>query len=366
MTGRLRMVCVVWVGLLGVSSCRAPVSPVPAVIYASDEEAGRAMREAPLIVIVRIGEAKLTGEERMVEKPAGVGGPNVPAIPLHLAKVSAEVLLTVRGQAGRRMEFFTWIWASGTHGGPRLFHPNPGGIRVLFLRDEGGYSHTVGDYPSYDLALRPGWLPAMTAAWESGQGSDADPVRRLVAVRLRAELEGLTEAQLHEDFGEDGPRVNHHWVTDLHDLVRVAGPYFVVSEIDRVCLQSGNPAARFAACFVAAQYFPGRCEGYRVAAGVTGDRFGEAYLAKLAAGCRASERFRIARLRSGGVLDFYGGSLEVGHRRETLRVYTTAMDEAVRRAGCEVAESFAESRGLLECGEKRKGTEAGGGSEPEP
>ena len=361
------MVCAGGVVLLGgLCSCRGPVSPVRAVIYASDEEAGRAMREAPLIVVVRMGELKLTGEERMVEKPAGVGGPNVPAIPLHLAKISAEVLLTVRGQAGGRVEFFSWVWASGHHGGPRLFRPDRDGVRVLFLRDEGGYLHTVGDYPSYDLELRPAWLPAMKAAWGAGQGSEADPVRRLVAARLRAELEGLTEAGLREGFGEDGPRVNHHWVTDLYDLVRVTDPYFVVSEMDRVCVQSGNPAARFAACFVTAQYFPGRCEGYRVAAGATGDRFGGAYLERMAAGCRARERFRIARLRAGGLLDFYGGSLEVGHRRETLRVYATAMDEAVRQAGCAKAESFEESRGLLECGERWKGTEAGGGRRPEP
>jgi len=45
--------------------------------------------------------------------------------------------------------FYTWIWNSGMHGGPRLFHPNPGSVHVMFLRRESGYLHTVGDYPNY-------------------------------------------------------------------------------------------------------------------------------------------------------------------------------------------------------------------------
>jgi hypothetical protein len=172
------------------------------------------------------------------------------------------------------VEFFSWILASGSHGVPRLFHPNPGAIRVIFLREEGGFLHTVGDYPSYDLELRSNWLPVLVPAWHSGQESGGYPVERLVALRLRAELEGLSESQLHEDFGDDGPRVNHDWANDMFDLERIAGPYFVVTRLDDICRHSTNSFARFAACFVAAEQFPGRCEAYQLARGATTDGFG--------------------------------------------------------------------------------------------
>jgi len=260
-------------GVLLSGACGSPVSAIRPVIYADYDQAAAAMRTAPVILLVRIAGLRMTGEERNVAKPPEVGGPNAPTIPLHLARINADVLLTVRGGARTTVEFYSWIWASGKHGGPRLFHANPGGIRVIFLRDDGGYLHTVGDYPSYDLELYSNWLPALLSAWKSDQMSGAEPLERLVALRLRAELEGLTEKQLREDFGDEGPRVNHYWAIDMYDLVRIVGPFFVVTQMDDLCLHSGNPSARFAACFVTAQYFPGRCEAYQLARKATTDGF---------------------------------------------------------------------------------------------
>ena len=286
------------VALLSVA-CGSPANVIRPVIYAQDDQAAFAMRSAPLILLIRIAGLQMTGDVRTVEKPPEVGGPMVPAIPLHLARIRADVLLTLRGPVRGTVKFYSWVWASGSHGGPRLFHPIPGAIRVVFLRDEGGYLHTVGDYPSYDLELPSRWLPALLSAWNSGQESGADPLERLVALRFRAEFEGLSESRLREDFGDDGPIVNHYWAPDLGDLVRLVGPFFVVAELDDICRHSTNPSARLAACFVSGDYFPGRCEAFRLAhkvnvGGTSGD-----FLMRKFRSCEVADRDLIGDLRSG-------------------------------------------------------------------
>lgn len=339
------------IGTLLSVACDSPGRVIRPVIYAENDQAAVAMRSAPVILLVRIAGLKMTGDVRNVAKPPEVGGPMVPTIPLHLARINADVLITVQGQARSTVEFYSWIWASGSHGGPRLFHPNPDAIRVVFLRDEGGYLHTVGDYPSYDLELRSVWLPALLSAWKSGQMSGGDQVERLVALRIRAEFESLSESQLREDFGDDGPRVNHHWATGVYDLVRIGGPLFVVTQLDDLCLHSTNTSARFAACFVTAQYFPGRCDAYQLARKATTDGFGGGVLAGLFTSCQAAEHNRIDDIRLGGAprWGFYGASMAPQHRRETLRVYATAMDNRVHNAACEVAATTPEARDIPEC-----------------
>ncbi len=164
-----------------------------------------------------------------------------------------------------------------------------------------------------------------------------EPVERLVALRLRAELEGLTEQELREDFGDGGPRVNHCWVTGMFDLVRIAGPLFIAAQLDDICLHSKNPSARFGACFVTAQYFPGRSEAYRVTRAATTDGFGGELLAKLFTSCQARDPGLLDDFSSGVAPFWYGSSLAPEHRRETLRVYASAMDLGVWHAACEVA-----------------------------
>ena len=67
-----------------------------------------------MVVIAEIEETKLiSSKPRDVEKPPGIGGPMAPRIPLHLAKMSARVLLTMRGGHTKRIEFYSWVWASG-------------------------------------------------------------------------------------------------------------------------------------------------------------------------------------------------------------------------------------------------------------
>jgi hypothetical protein len=264
--------------MLSSTACHSPATVIRPVIYAQDDEAASAMRSAPVILLVRIADLKMTGDVRSVKKPLGVGGPMVPAIPLHLARISADVLLTLRGPVVGTVEFYSWVWASGSHGGPRLFHPTPGGVRVVFLRNEGRYLHTVGDYPSYDLELPSRWVPALLSGWKSGYESRTDPLERLVALRFLAEFEVLSVGQLREDFGSDGPRVNHHWAAGLEDLFRIVGPFFVVIQLDSICHHSANPSARLAACFVSGEYFPGRCEAFRLAQKANGGEIGGNFL----------------------------------------------------------------------------------------
>lgn len=332
-------------------ACSSPASGIRPVIYADSDQAAAAMRTAPLIVVVRIAEVRLTGDVKDVVKPLEAGGPQTPTIPLHLARINADVLLTVQGEARTTVEFYSWIWASGSHGGPRLFHADPGGIRVIFLRDEGGYLHTAGDYPSYDLELKENWLPALLLSWKTGQMIDAGPVDRLVALRLRAEFEGITRQKLREDIADDGPRVISHWAHDLHELVRVSGPLFVATQLDDICFHSQNPSARFAACVATAAEFPGRCGALGLAQKVAAGGFAEDLLDKSFTSCRAMERYRIDDLRPGGEArwGFHGASMAPQRRRETLRVYATAMDRRVHRAACEAAARIPEADDLPEC-----------------
>jgi hypothetical protein len=332
-------------------ACRSPANVIRPVIYAQNDQAAFAMRSASVILLVRIAGLKMIGDVRSVGKPPEVGGPMLPTIPLHLARIGADVLLTLRGKVRGTVEFYSWVWASGSHGGPRLFHPNPGAIRVVFLRDEGGYLHTVGDYPSYDLELPSRWLPALLSAWNSGEESGAGPLERLVALRPRAEFEGLSESQVRADFGHDGPIVNHYWALDLGDLVRIVGPFFVVDQLDDICRHSMNLSARLAACFVSGESFPGRCEAFRLADKANVGGAGGDFLMRKFRSCEVADRDLAADLISGNLSRsrFGGWILSPPHRRELLRVYASAMDHQVHLAACEVAATTSEARDIPEC-----------------
>jgi hypothetical protein len=140
----------------------------------------------------------------------------------------------------------------------------------------------------------------------------------------------------------------------LGDLVRIVGPFFVVAHLDDICLHSTNPSARFAACFVTAEYFPGRCEAYHLAQKATADGIGGDFLVKVFAGCESQDRDLIGDLRSGAPpRGFYGWSLTPQHRPETMRVYASAMDPGVHLVACEVAATTPEARDIPECSAPR-------------
>jgi hypothetical protein len=332
-------------------ACHSPASVIRPVIYARDEEAASAMRSAPLVVLVRISTVGMTGNGRCVEKPPEVGGPMCPRIPLYLARITADTLLTLRGTAQGHIEFYSWIWASGSHGGPRLFHPNPGAIRVLFLRKEGEYWHTVGDYPSYDLELPRSWAPALVSDWKAGYESRFNPLERLVALRFRAEFEALSVDQLRDDLDSDGPRVNHHWASDLFDLIRVVGPLFVASQLDAICQHSPNASARVAACFVSGEYFPGRCEAFRLAQKANSGGVGGDFLMKKFRSCQLGDRRLASDLATGNLerSRFGGWEMAFSNRRDWLRVYASALNKEVHLAACEVAARNPDVGDIPEC-----------------
>ena len=136
--------------------CRSPRDLLQPTISAPAARA-IAMKTAPLIAVAEIQGTSVYHQPRQVEKPDGVGGPMVPRIPLYLAKMSAKILLPLRGKEDGRITFYSWVWASGKHGGPRLFHPGKGSVHILFLKTESGYFHTVCDYPNCDLEISSRW-----------------------------------------------------------------------------------------------------------------------------------------------------------------------------------------------------------------
>ena len=342
---------ILWVCELFSVACGSPGRSIQPVIYAQDDQAALAMRSAPAILLVKITTVKLPGDMRTVVKPPEVGGPMTPTIPLYLARIRADVLLKLRGSLGSSVEFYSWVWASGKHGGPRLFNPAPGSTHVVFLRQDGGYLHTVGDYPSYDLEISSRWLSPLLSAWDSRYESGVDPLERLVALRFRAEFEGLSNSHLRESIGGQGPVPRDYYVRDLPDLVRLVGPLFVATQLDDICRHSTNPSGRFAACFVTGQAFPGRCKAYDFAREASVEGIGGDFVARAFGSCEAQSRGLISDIRSDAPprRGFWGWSLTPEQRRETMRVYASAMDPQVHLAACEVAAATTDARNIPEC-----------------
>jgi len=146
------------------------------------------MKSAPVIVIAEVLDYKLISGPRQVERPSDALNPRASIIPLHLARMSANVLFSLRGGVKGKFEFYSWVWASGNHGGARLFSPNPGYIHTLFLHFEGGYLHTVGDYPAYDLGIPNSLVSAITSRLQPSPGNPSDLFERIVAACVTAEL----------------------------------------------------------------------------------------------------------------------------------------------------------------------------------
>jgi hypothetical protein len=335
-----------------VLSCRVHDSPgrvIRPVIYAQDEDATRAVQSAPVILVIETTAYSLTGDMRLVDKPSEVGGPNQPAIPLHLARIQAKVLLPIRGFDAANVEFYSWVWASGKHGGARLFKPYPEYTHVVFLRRDGEYLHTVGDYPGYDVELR---LPfgKLISAWNS-EGGNLDPIARLVAAWLHADFRGRAGKRLYarlrgEPFDPDPFRSVDRW-----DLTRLVGPAVVAAQLDRICLDGRDSPARIAACIATADEFPGRCQALRIAREAMADKGMDGAVDQRIERCEVRTARLLDDLRSNHVHGgySYGTSLRLENGRENMRVYASAMDAQVRKAACEAAAGMPEARDIPEC-----------------
>jgi hypothetical protein len=233
---RLALLSAIAISVAVANDLEKPWSIIRPVIHADDEQKAEAMRSAPLIFLAKIEAVELYSEPRQVEKPESVGGPMVPVIPLHLARISAKPLLFLRGSETGDITFYSWIWESGKHGGPRLFHATPESFHVLFVRRDSGYVHTVGDYPSYDIEVRSHCVENFTAAWEAGLLRGADLLERIAAVLLKAELESVDETE-----------ASRYWL-NTHELVELTSRKFVASQLSSLCTTLPNPGGRAKAC----------------------------------------------------------------------------------------------------------------------
>jgi hypothetical protein len=226
--------------------CRGPQNSIRPVIHAKDEDRIAAMRAAPIIVVAEIQNRRVFSKPQEVVMPSAVN-PMVASIPLNLAEISAKVLLTVRGSERSDIQFYSWIWASGNHGGRRLFHASPESIHVLFLKEESGYLHTVGDYPAYDLEIRHRWLPAFLADWRAGYEQGGGLIERVVAVRIKAELETAPT-----DLSSLPPDRRDWWWCD-GELMELTSASFIGRQLDSLCRSLSNPVGRVAACMESAK-----------------------------------------------------------------------------------------------------------------
>ena len=288
------------------------------------------MRAAPVIVIAKIDRYQLVSGQRLVERPRDEVNPASVPIPLQLARIRADVLYSLRGGRLGPMQFYSWIWTSGMHGGDRLFRPDPGSVHVLFLRDQGGYLHTVGDYPNYDIPLRKAWAPSIIAELRGSTGAEAGVLERFVTARMRVELEDL-KIETADAYKSE----------DTADLALINSPFWYASELESFCRSLEHPIGRRAACIALGREFEGRCQAFAFA-GLEG-RYRD---------CMAAEPQRIEWQRTHGWRAHWllGGLPDTAeNRRNAMRLFASAMDKAFRDAACAAARGTPEARDIPEC-----------------
>jgi hypothetical protein len=324
---------------VAVVGCNSPAHTIRPLILARPEAKYRAMQSAPLIVVAKILEYKLVTGAREVEEPSHDGNP-ARMIPLHLAEISANAVLTLRGNVRGRMRFYSWVWASGMHGGARLFHPYPDYCHILFLREEAGYLHTVADYPAYDIEFSCRRLPALLSGLQSHSDDGPDLFERLVTVLLKTELE--TKDAIYHNYTPSA----------LFDLIGLTSEFHVASRLDSLCRDLPNQFGRFAACMATANAFQGRCEAYRLARDADSGGVEAAFVSGALARCEAQEGNTIGWLRTNKWPDSavaYGWPATPERHRLAMRLYASAMDLDFRAAACAAAAVMPEAQDIPEC-----------------
>jgi len=310
-------------------------------MYTNDEDKYTAMTGAPVVLLAEIEDVHLISGPRRVEKPPGTPGPQISTIPLHLAQISGKVLLTLRGTVSNNLQFYAWIWASGTHGGARLFQPSPGSHHILFLREEGGYLHTVRDYPAYDLGMRARWIQPFLSKWKSGQDAGLDVLERMVKIRLETELEDVQAFQNHNY------NPNQNW-----ELAGITSPLFVAQRLHSYCTTFPNPMGRIAACYAAAQDFGGGCMAYRLARDADSGSAETAAIETRLKTCGGERTLLIRDLRANHwplPLPDFGRRSTAERHRLAMRFYAAGMDQELHAAACQAAASMPDASDIPEC-----------------
>jgi hypothetical protein len=327
------------IAALAVVGCNSPARTIRPLILARPEAKYRAMQSAPLIVLAKVLEVKSVTRARDVKQPRDGTNP-APTISLLLAEASANAMLTLRGNVHGPIRFYSWVWAPGTHGGERIFHPYPDTCHVLFLREEAGYLHTVGDYPTFDLEFSCNRLPALISGLQSKSDDATDLFERLVTVLLKTELEAAD--RLYRNYAP----------ADMLELTGLTNEFYVASRLDSFCRHFPSRFGRFAACMATANEFSGRCEAYRFAREADSAGVEAAFVSEALTRCEAQEGNTIESLR----MNKWPGS-EVGRgwpatperHRLAMRLFASAMDPDFRAAACADAAVMPEARDIPEC-----------------
>lgn len=324
---------------LAVVGCNSPARKIQPLILTRPEAKYRAMKSAPVIVLAKVLESKRVTGAREVEQPRD--GPNPERkIPLLLAEISANAVLTLRGNVHGPIRFYSWVWAPGMHGGERIFQPYPDSCHILFLREEAGYLRTVGDYPTYDFKFSCNWLPALLSGLQSNSVDSSDLFERIVTVLLKTELE--TGDAIYRNYSPSA----------MVELMDLTSEFYVASRLDSFCRDFPNRFGRFAACVATANEFSGRCEAYRLAREADTGGVEAAFVSEALARCEAQEGNTIGWLR----LNKWPSS-EVGRgwpatperHRLAMRLFASAMDPDFRAAACAAAVVMPEARDIPEC-----------------
>jgi hypothetical protein len=324
---------------LAVLGCNSPARTIRPEILVRPEAKYRAMQAAPVIVLAKVLEYKLVTGAREVEDPGDDHNP-ARVIPLNLAEISANAVLTLRGNVRGPMRFYSWVWASGKHGGERLFHPYPDSCHILFLREVAGYLHTVGDYSAYDFEFSCDRLPSVLSGLQSESGDTTDLFERLVTVLLNTELE--TADAIYRNYSPPA----------MLDLMGLTSEFYVASRLDSFCRDFPNRFGRYAACVATANEFYGRCEAYRHAKEADSEGVEAAFTIGALARCEAQERNTIEWLRANGWPDSAvarGWPASPERHRLAMRLFASAMDPDFRAAACAAALEMPEARDIHEC-----------------
>jgi len=324
---------------LAVVSCNSPARKVRPVILARPGAKYQAMKSAPLIVIAKVLDYKLVSGPREVEDPGDSFNPPR-MLPLHLARISANAVLALRGDVRGPMQFYSWVWASGMYGGERLFRPYPDYCHILFLRQEGDYLHTVADFPAYDIGIPCSRLPAILSGLKSNSDNASDVFERIVNVLLRTDL-------------ETGDAIYHNYSPPaMLDLMGLTSEFYVAGRLDSFCHHFPNRFGRFAACMATANEFSGRCEAYRLAQEADSGGVEAAFVSGALARCEAQEQDTIGWLRTNKWPDSavaHGWPATPERHRLAMRLYASAMDPEFRAAACAAAVAMPEARDIPEC-----------------
>jgi hypothetical protein len=311
---------------LGVTtSCHSPARSLEPILHARPEDRYPSMRAATDVLLVKILHSALVSGPRDTPKPAELGGPATPTIPLHLARVRAQVLLSLRGGRTGTVGFYSWVWASGKHGGPRLFSAIPGDCHIVLLRRDGPFLRSVGDYAAYDLPIPCGLTDAFMAEWNAANPSEADFWARFVRTYLHTELAQMRSFD------------RNYWPNEVIDLAGLTSTLQLASLLDAYCVGSGPVHGRFAACVATARQFPGRCEAYRIALQLAAETEGGQRIAQWECECRTRipSMLRWARTHNWPIRAFGPQWQETPEQqRMRLRVYASAMNPEVRGSVC--------------------------------